>query len=367
MRLFLFVFLLILNQVLACELSYKDSFSLDEKKQINKLIKSYKSKYKIPQFQILVGNSNGPIFYKSFNSSKDVLFDLASITKVFSALAFLKILEEKKINYWEKVSKYFKEFQTEEKSELTFEDILRHISGYKPGVLRGNLDPNNTEESFNFIFNLKPTRAYGEFLYSDINYLLIGEFIKRLTNLTINQAFDKYIKIPFELKNTMHHPALKKYKCAPTRKDSKSCVVHDPTSFILGGLTGHAGLFSNINDIARFAQVFLNDGILCGKKVISPTVMDQMTIKDSKYMRGLGFDFTSPYSRRPRGDFFNPGISYGHTGFTGTSLWIDPKLDTYMIVLTNTVGAQNESYAKNGYLELLLKLSNMIGKIRSEI
>lgn len=367
MRFILLVFLLLFQQVFACELIYKDSFSLDEKKQINKLIQSYKSKYKIPQFQILVGNSKGPIFYNSFNSSKDVLFDLASITKVFSALALLKILEEQKINYWEKVSKYFNEFQIEEKSELTFEDILRHISGYKPGVLRGNLNPNNTEESFNFIFNLKPTRAYGEFLYSDINYLLIGEFIKRLTNLPLNQAFDKYIKIPFKLKNTMHRPALKKYKCAPTRKDGKNCVVHDPTSFILGGLTGHAGLFSNINDMARFAQVFLNDGKLCNKNVISPSIMNQMTIKDSKFMRGLGFDFTSPYSRRPRGEFFTPGISFGHTGFTGTSLWIDPKLDTYMIVITNAVGAQNESYAKSGYLELLLKLSTMIGKIRSEI
>lgn len=367
MKLFIFGFLLFFNQVMACKPAYKNSFSYEEKTQIYKLIQSYKSKYQIPQFQILVGNSSGPIYYDSFDSSKNVLFDLASITKVFSALTFLKILEERKINYWEKVSKYFIEFQSEEKSDITFEDILRHRSGYKPGVLRGNLDPNNREDSFNFIFNLKPTRNYGEFLYSDINYLLIGEFIKKFTKLSINQAFNKYIKIPFKLKNTMYRPVLNKHKCAPTRKDGKDCAVHDPTSFILGGLTGHAGLFSNIDDLARFAQVFLNDGKLCNKKVISSSIMDQMTIKDSNFMRGLGFDFTSPYSRRPRGEFFTPDISYGHTGFTGTSLWIDPKLDTYMIVLSNTVGAKNESYAKSGYLELLLKLSTLIGKIRSDL
>jgi CubicO group peptidase (beta-lactamase class C family) len=364
----LFLFVVLTVQASTCPLPLRPSFSLNQKEQIDNLILNYKKKYKLEQIQLLVGDSKDILLYNRYNSKKNTLFDLASITKVFSALTLLKIFEDKKIFVNDHISSFFSEFDTLEKRHLSFEDILRHTSGYKAGVGSGVLVAHNSARSFENIFKLFPTRSYNKFLYSDINYLLVGEFIKRLSGMDLDKSLKKYITLPLGLNRTLYRPHTNKLnECAPTRKDQKTCYVHDPTSFTLGGLTGHAGIFSSALDLARFARLFLNQGKECGKEIISQSIVSGMTVKRPHKLRGLGFDISSPYARRPRGEYFTPDLSFGHTGFTGTSMWIDPVLDTYMIVLTNTVNAKNEHEAKRGYLNLLIELSSIIGKFRSEI
>jgi CubicO group peptidase (beta-lactamase class C family) len=363
---FLIVFFLIYQVSFgSCPNINIDNFNSDQKLKINELVTKYKKRYKIPQIQIIVGNSENILFYKTFSSKSHTLFDLASITKVFSGLILLKILEANNIGIKDRISKYLGPFKDQNKNLITIEDLLRHQSGFKPGVGSGVLVDNNINQSFENILEISPTREYGLYVYSDINFLYIGMLIEKLSGLTLDKALEVYITNDLQLHSTLYRPHLHKdINCAPTRKDNKVCFVHDPTSFHLEGLTGHAGIFSSGLDLAKFAKVFLNQGKTCSSKIFSKNIYKMMTQKYPNNHRGLAFDITSPYSRRPRGEYFAKGLSFGHTGFTGTSMWIDPTLDTYMIVLTNTVYAKDEREAKRGYLDLLLELSNTIGQIR---
>jgi CubicO group peptidase (beta-lactamase class C family) len=348
--------------------------SIDSKLEllVNSTIKNHISNYNIPAATILIGNSRKVLYKKAFGkidsktlNTTRTIFDLASISKLFTAVSLLKELENKNMKVDERILDVFPtHFNSKRKSTLTFEDLLRHGSGFKAGT--GNSVFTDTlSNTWKNILNIEPSYQFGEFKYSDINFLVLGKSLSELANKSLDNHVKENIFDLIGMKNSgynMHSKEKYKNLCAPTNSDIKRGLVHDPTSRKLDGIAGHAGVFSTIDDMSKFASVFLNKGMFCNQKVISEDILDSMTRVDETTGRGLGFDMLSPYSRRPLGDYFDKGLSFGHTGFTGTSLWIDPTKDIFVILLTNTVFAKNEKYAKKGFLNLNLELANIIGK-----
>jgi CubicO group peptidase (beta-lactamase class C family) len=186
-------------------------------------------------------------------------------------------------------------------------------------------------------------------VYSDINYEHLAEIVQRVSKEPFKEFVQRLIYRPLGMKDTMFvPPASMMPRIAPT--ENLRGVVHDPTARRMGGVAGHAGLFSTADDLSRFCQMLLNGGSLPGPKpvrVLSPLTVSRMTSPATpgveSNVRGLGWDLDSSYSAN-RGEFLPLG-SYGHTGFTGTSLWIDPDRNLYVVLLTNRVHPSRSNVA----------------------
>jgi uncharacterized protein YbbC (DUF1343 family) len=207
-------------------------------------------------------------------------------------------------------------------------ELVPAWSGYQTGIEKALHD--------------KPANPPGaKFVYSDINFILLGEIVKRVSGQTLAEYTHEQFYGPLEMKDTMFQPpAILRSRIAPTerQKDGEILrgVVHDPTARYMGGIAGHAGLFSTGDDLAKYCQMLLD----MGSGIFSPVTVMKFTSPatplNQPIVRGLGWDINSPYSGN-RGELFPAGKSYGHTGFTGTSIWIDPPSQTYVILLTNAV------------------------------
>jgi CubicO group peptidase (beta-lactamase class C family) len=350
--------------ILIIDVSYASCFNTDSN-QVNAAfplkseIESLIAATSIEKASLYVGNSQGVLFKSNYGHNvTDLKYDIASLTKLFTATTLMKVLDESGHSIEDKFVSFFPNVNTTTtKDKVTLENLLRHNSGYKSGVMLSEMSP-QTDESWEKIRNLLPSRKYGKFLYSDINYLQLGEVIKRLSTENIDKAFRQNLLSPLGLLNTSFYGDGCRGSCAETSTGT-NVVVHDPTSQHLDGIAGNAGLFSTIDDMGRFAALFLNKGMNCNRQIVSQKIIRDMTTKKSDSSRGLGFDFTSPYSVKPRGDYFSFGKSFGHTGYTGTSLWIDPEVDVFVVFLTNAVKSKA---AKKDFLRINKKLSSLIGK-----
>lgn len=352
--------------------NYKEDIDYKLKQKINTEIKNTINKFDIPGVVLVIGNNKKQLYKKAYgtidgkriNTSKTI-YDIASLSKLFTATAIIKLFDDKNYLVGDHVSDIFiKEFSNSNKVKIRFSDLLTHSSGFKAGTGSAVFDE-DINKTWSNILNLRPSFKYGEFKYSDVNYLILGKALEKISKMTLDQYIDKKIFRPLGMKNSTYKAFNKdncNELCAPTRKDKKLGHVHDPTSYKLGAVTGHAGIFSNADDISKYASLFLNEGTFCKKQILTKEQVKLMTTVDKKTGRGLGFDLLSPYSNRPRGDYFTKGLSFGHTGFTGTSLWIDPVKNIYLLVLSNTVNASDEKYAKRGFLDLNRKLSNLVGQ-----
>ena len=209
-------------------------------------------------------------------------------------------------------------------------DLEPAWSGYQTGIRKALID--------------QPAGPPGErFVYSDINFILLGEIVHRLSGQLVSDFAREQIFKPLGMARVMFQPSASLIRrIAPTEVEHGHVVrgvVHDPTARAMGGVAGHAGLFTTADDLARFAQMMLNLGEFGGKRLFSPLTIRKFTSPqspaDQPMLRGLGWDIDSPLSGN-RGELFPLG-SYGHTGFTGTSLWIDPSTKTYVILLANSV------------------------------
>ncbi len=228
---------------------------------------------------------------------------------------------------------------------MTIRQLLTHYSGLRPDL---DLKPEWTSqlEAFRLASAEKLINPPGStFVYSDINFIVLGELVQKLSGMMLNRYAETFIFEPLGMTNSRFLPPQSWFsRIAPTAKDERSGLmlrgmVHDPTARQMGGVAGHAGLFSTADDTAKFAQALLNGGApvwskLTVEKMTTPQQPPNMTV-----LRGLGWDIDSPYSSN-RGDLLPVG-SFGHTGFTGTSLWIDPTTDTYIVILTNAVHVKN--------------------------
>ena len=306
----------------------------------------------IPGAVVLVGHDGKVVYRKAFGNRSldptvepmtvDTVFDMASLTKVMAtAGSVMRMVQLGQIRLNDPVARYIPEFGQNGKQEITIRQLLTHYSGLRPDL---DLKPEwmGQAEAFRLANAEKPIYPPGStFVYSDINFIVLGELVQRLTGLTLNRYAETFIFTPLGMSNTRFLPPQSWFlRIAPTEKDERSGLmlrglVHDPTARQMGGVAGHAGVFSTADDTAKFAQAILNGGApvwsrLTLEKMTTPQQPPNMTV-----VRGLGWDIDSPFSSN-RGELLPVG-SFGHTGFTGTSLWIDPATDTYIVILTNAV------------------------------
>ena len=312
----------------------------------------------IPGAVVLVGHDGQVIYRKAFGERSlepkrepmtvDTIFDLASLTKVVATTtAVMQLVEKGQIRVNEPVAKYLPEFAENGKEEITVRDLLTHYSG-----LAKDLDLaqpwQGRETALRMAYAEKPIYPPGSrFLYSDVNFIVLGALVERVSAMSLDEYCEKNIFAPLAMAHTRFlPPASWLPELAPTQYDEHDKmlrgVVHDPTARRMGGVAGNAGVFSTADDLAKFALALLNGG-----SILSPLMIEKMTTPQqpptSPVLRGFGWDIDSPFSS-PRGDLLPVG-SFGHTGFTGTSLWIDPTSRTFIIVLTNAVHPRGKGSA----------------------
>lgn len=305
----------------------------------------------IPGAVLIVGH-DGEILYRQAYGSRalvpsreamtvDTIFDAASLTKVIATTScVMKLFEAGKIRLSDPVTNYLPDFQGG-KSDITIRDLMTHFSGLRPDL---DLEPawSGYDLGMGRALADKPAGPPGvRFVYSDINFELMGEIVHRLSGKTLDEFAREVVFEPLGMRDTMFKPpAALRSRIAPTELDPASGqpfrgVVHDPTARYMGGVAGHAGLFTTADDLAKFAEMMLGEG----PRIFSPLTIRKFTSPetppDQPVLRGLGWDIDSPYSSN-RGELFPIG-SFGHTGFTGTSLWMDPSTKSFVILMTNSV------------------------------
>lgn len=280
-------------------------------------------------------------------NQKDTIYDLASLTKVISTTTCLmKLIEEGKIRLYEKVSTYVPEFLWK---EVTIWDLMTHTSGLPADVIRAK-EILSKEELWKRIFLdhlIYPKNT--KIVYSDIGFILLGKVIENVTGLSLDEYARRTVFEPLEMKDTGYNPRDKK-RCAPTERRADRVYdgmlqgeVHDEKAYILGGVAGHAGLFSTADDLAHFIQMILNRGQYKGKQILSgasvdylfaPQVEEKTGISLDSNKRSLGWIVKGSYSSA--GDLVSAETIL-HTGFTGTNIWIDRKNEIGFCLLTNRV------------------------------
>jgi uncharacterized protein YbbC (DUF1343 family)/CubicO group peptidase (beta-lactamase class C family) len=305
----------------------------------------------IPGAVLIIGNEGRVVYRKAYGSralqprqetmTPDTVFDCASLTKVIATTtAIMQLWEQGKFRMNDPVARYLPEFGQNGKQDITIRQLLIHYSGLAPDLDLAK-PWEGKETAYQMAFESTPEWAPGSiFVYSDINFEMLGALVEQLSGESLDQYTTKHVFEPLGMKETRFLPPSSwEARIAPTEEDENHHllrgVVHDPTARRMGGVAGHAGLFSTADDLAIFAQALL-DG---GRGMLTPATVAKMTAPqqpvNGTVLRGFGWDIDSPFSTN-RGELLPVG-GYGHTGFTGTSLWIDPTTKTYIVLMTNAV------------------------------
>jgi uncharacterized protein YbbC (DUF1343 family) len=326
--------------------------------------------HKLPGAVVVVGRGDSVAWRKAYGSralepqrepmTLDTIFDLASLTKVVATTtAVMMLVEDGQIRLTDPVASFIPEFGKYGKERMTVRDLLVHMSGLRPDLDLG--DPwVGSETAIRLASEETLTSPPGRrFVYSDIDFFLLGEIVARVTHTTLDAFVKNRVFSPLGMRETMFDPpAALVSRVAPTqtcRGADPLCalapgraasgdlmlrgVVHDPTARRMGGVAGHAGLFSTAADLTIFCRMLLGGGAVGATRILSPLTVSRMTSPATPAgepnVRGLGWDLDSAYSAN-RGELMPLG-SFGHTGFTGTSLWIDPASRVFIIFLSNRV------------------------------
>ncbi len=373
--------------------------SAEKLNQIDALVEKDIADKKLPGAVVVIGHKGKIVYRKAFGNralvptvekmTVDTIFDVASLTKpVATATSVMILVEQGKLRLNDTIGKFFPEIADENAKKVTIQQLLTHVSGYAPDFdLREKWT--GRDGMLNALYKEKLRQPSGtKFVYSDINFIVLGEIVNRFWDVAGDIGFhggdkdykedyfaDRLIFSELNLRNTffIDNDITKPKKSvellvkeedliphiAPTEniKGQNSYLgskfegddktgnqilrgqVHDPTSFRMGGVAGHAGLFSTGDDLARYCQMLLNGGILDGKRVLSANTVARMTapivVSEDGATRGLGWDMNTSFSSN-RGELFPLG-SFGHTGFTGTSVWIDRVSQTFVVFMSNRV------------------------------
>jgi len=275
--------------------------------------------------------------------SEDTIFDLASLTKVVATTPCVMLLvEDEKIRLDATVDRYIPEFAGEGRERITVRHLLTHTSGLKPSLTVKEPWSGHDTGIRMACASVPDSPPDEQFRYSDINFILLGEIVHRVSGEPLDEFARRRVFEPLRMKDTTFKPdARLRGRIAPTERDENKAMlrgmVHDPASRRMGGVAGHAGLFGTAADLARYCRMILNGGEIDGVRLLKAETVERMSrvqtppaIADR---RGLGWDIDTRYSR-PRGALFPIG-SFGHTGFTGTCLWIDPFSKTFFIFLSS--------------------------------
>lgn len=322
------------------------------------------TRQQIPGAVVWIGRGDQTMYRKAYGlravkptpepMTLETVFDLASLTKgIATATSVMILVEAGKLRLSDKVAQHLPEFARHGKDQITLRHLLTHTSGLRPSLdLRG--DWLGADEAVRRAVDELPQSAPGErFVYSDIGYILLGDIVARVAGQPLQTFVQQRILDPMRMRSAGFTPMpARRPLIAPTQFCTAygwPCdgedqillrgVVHDPTARRMGGVAGHAGLFASAEDVSRYARMLLRGGELDGQRVLSPAGVSRMTSNATPptlpVQRGLGWDIDSGYSAN-RGDLYPIG-SFGHTGFTGTSIWIDPLSRTYVVLLTNRV------------------------------
>ncbi len=340
---------------------------------VDSVIEQSIAKDEIPGGVLLVGSRGRIVWRKAYGSrailpkreemTTDTIFDLASLTKVFATTgAVMKLLEQGKVRLNDPVVKYIPELGTEgatsEKNQITIRQLMTHTAGFAPDPMDANIPAGWTgvDPLLREIYAEPLTAPPGSrFVYSDTGFILLGEIVRRVSGMSLDEFAAKEIFEPMGMHETRFlPPANWMPRIAPTEEIDLPAgakagsgsghllrgVVHDPRARQMGGVAGHAGLFSTADDLALFCKMMLAGGVAPnGTRIFAEATVRLMTSPQQApwipSVRGLGWDIDSAYST-PRGDLFPIG-SYGMTGFTGTEVWIDPASQTFILFLTNSV------------------------------
>ncbi len=347
------------------------SVSAERLAQIDAVINEEISNKKLPGAVVLVARKGRVVCRKSYGAralepsreamTPDTIFDLASLTKVVAtATSIMILLERGKLRLSDPVSLHIPELKGEGRDRITIEQLLTHVSGYAPDFDLRERWTGYDEAIKRLIKEPLRNPPGNRFTYSDIGFITLGEVVARVGGMPLDQFAQKNIFEPLRMTNTGFRPSVTlKSRIAPTerRRGQLSYLgdtaanagaegevwlrgeVHDPTSYRMNGVAGHAGLFSTADDLAIYCQMILNGGTFGGVRVLAPLTVAEMTrprlISNGGGTRGLGWDINSTFSSN-RGDLFPLG-SFGHTGFTGTSIWIDPASEMFVVFLSNRV------------------------------
>jgi CubicO group peptidase (beta-lactamase class C family) len=358
--------------------------STDHLSFINTIIKEAIDRKDFPGAVVLVGRKGRIIFRQAFGESRwipstkpmdvSMIFDLASVTKPVATATSIMILAERgRLRLWDKVKDFVPEFSPYiEEGGSPGDDarvwhLLTHTSGLPPytdakEVAMKYGDPCPTETLVKHIAGFKKSSPPGKsYAYSCLGFITLGQIVKKLTGQTVADFAAESIFKPLKMDHTFYNPP-EAYRdlCVPTQVTNGQPlvgIVHDPLARLQGGISGNAGLFSTADDLAVFAQMMLNQGIFEGVRILSPLTVERMTTvyPMAEFAgRGLGWDLHSGLATLG-GDIYGPN-SYGHSGYTGTSIWIDPDTQTFVIFLTNRVHPDD----KGDIISMRSKIANIV-------
>ena len=284
--------------------------------------------------------------------SADTIFDLASLTKVIATTpAIMQLVQAGRLDLDRPVADYWPAFAAEGKAAITLRQLLTHTSGLPPDLALASEGP-DAPTILASLAAVRPLSAPGErFVYSDLNFLALGALVGRVSGQPLDAFAASHIFQPLGMSDTgFDPPPARQERIAPSDLEDGAMrwgQAQDPTAYRMGGVAGHAGLFSTAGDLARFARMLLNGGALDGARVLRPQTVAEM-IRPSPIpggvRRALGWDVSSPLSMGMDQAF--GGDSFGHTGYTGVLIWIDPATHGYLIVLTSRLHPDGAGDAK---------------------
>ena len=338
-----------------------DASKLDE---IDRLIQTAISEQKLPGAVVLVGLGDRTLYHKAIGRravapspepmTLDTIFDVASLTKVVAtATSAMILIEEGKIRLNDRVAAFIPGFERYGKGGITIRHLLTHVSGLRPGIDLAEPWTGSDTAVALAIEEVPAAEPGARFIYSDINFLLLGDIVRRVSGEPLDRFSNRRIFAPLAMTDTAFTPGdswqgriAPTGRCVPFLSPCRGPesaplrgIVHDPTARRMGGVAGQAGLFSTATDLAAFCRMMLGGGAYRGVRILSALAVERMTSRATpdgeRNVRGLGWDLDSSLSSN-RGELLPLG-SFGHTGFTGTSLWIDPATGLFVVFLSNRV------------------------------
>jgi uncharacterized protein YbbC (DUF1343 family)/CubicO group peptidase (beta-lactamase class C family) len=347
------------------------SVSASQLASMDSVIADEIAKGRLPGAVVFVGRKGRLAWQKTYGSravdpsreamTPETIFDVASLTKVVATATSIMILVERgRLRLSDPVSLHIPELKGDGRERVTIEQLLTHISGYAPDFDLRERWTGHDEAMKRLITEPLRNPPGTHFTYSDIGFIALGEVVGRVSGMPLDQFAKKNIFEPLKMRDTGFRPGEGlQTRIAPTEKrrgqlsylgDTAANIgaegdvwlrgqVHDPTSFRMNGVAGHAGLFSTANDLSIYCQMILNGGEYGGARILAPLTVAEMTrpriVTSTGGTRGLGWDINTSFSSN-RGELFPLG-SFGHTGFTGTSIWIDPASEMFVVFLSNRV------------------------------
>lgn len=321
---------------------------------VDQVVQAAIERGEVPGAVLVVGDADGVFFRKAYGSralkpevipvAADTVFDMASLTKpTATATSIMLLIQRGRLHLDDKIARHIPDFAQNGKQDITVKMLLLH---------RGGLTPDNslkdyvgTRKEMIDRINALPTRwePGTTYKYTDVGFIVLGELVETITGRNVDQFSREEIFVPLGMNETTYKPTGDlAERCAPTEfinDEWRLAEVHDPRAYRLGGIAGHAGLFSTADDLARYCRMLLNKGELDGMRVLTEGTVITMTTPrplkgDENGWRTYGFS-THTSDRSARGAIFDPNASFGHTGWTGTAYWIDPKNDLFYVLLTS--------------------------------